>query len=212
MRVTVGRFGDISKSLLNLTFGDRCIQFVDRLRWDLGVHCGMFEFDQYDNGLATYVVVEDRGDHMVSCRFRRLESPTMVSELFRHLFSDAINFLEGQTGTIFELTRLCRNPELTVLESIRVLNLLGSTLNKFKHDENAIGFVAVVYAPITRLLIRRKACFLKLASARMYGKPVDLIFITGFGQTFPPSELLLASESVEAGVMPTFKRDLTVAW
>lgn len=89
---------------LKAMFEDRKRVFVDLLKWDVPVLDGRYEFDQFDDPHATYVVVaDDAGDHLASARLLPTTRPHILGSLFAELCA-----APPPTGpTVSEITRFC---------------------------------------------------------------------------------------------------------
>lgn len=159
-------------------FHDRGSQFVERQGWDLCVSPEGMETDAYDDRDSTYIMVTDGREHLGSCRVRPVASGTMLLDHFAALFPTAEAFLGQQSGQIFELTRFCRDPAMSVADSREMLRHLAVALDRFRDESNVTGFVAVVFAPVARFLQRIGVRFLRLAVSRLDGRAVHLICIT----------------------------------
>ena len=67
-------------------FGHRAGQFVGRHGWPLRLDAEGLEIDEYDDGRATYCVVEEEGRHLASVRLR----PAAIGVHGRGAFSRAL--------------------------------------------------------------------------------------------------------------------------
>lgn len=167
----------LPQTLANSVFGDRSAQFIGRLGWNLCATPEGLECDEYDLGGSTYIVAAEGDRHLGSCRLRHVSSGTMIEDHFLDHFPVAAGFLRQQSGHLYELTRFCRSPALSVSDSQRVLRELATALDRFKDRAGATGFLAVVFAPIARMLKRAGVRYLTIDTSEMDGKPVLLICI-----------------------------------
>jgi len=159
-------------------FFDRGQQFVDRLGWDLCVGPNGHEIDEYDDNHSYYLAVHECGRHLGSCRVRSTKQSTMVMDHFLDTFPDASDFLKMQKGRVFELTRFCRAPDISVDKSRRMLTRLAILLDTFRDRHRLTGFVAVVFPQVARFLDTIGVRYLVLSKSKMDGKAVQLICIT----------------------------------
>ncbi|MDP8993841.1 MAG: autoinducer synthase [Pseudomonadota bacterium] len=86
---------------------DRKQVFVDRLKWDLPVPGSWLEVDDFDNGLAVYLLARcPEGHHLGSVRVLPTVRPHMLSVLFPELCAG-----EVPTGDdVWEISRLVTSP------------------------------------------------------------------------------------------------------
>lgn len=166
--------GSIRESLLQ----DRRKQFVDRLGWNLCVSPEGYETDEYDVGKTTVLAVHQNGRHIGSCRLRHPKAGTMLADHFGSEFPSAQNFLNLQRNCVWELTRFCRSPTATALESKLMLKILARQLDNFRDEHRLIGFAAVVYPEVARFLRSIGVRYLHLTSSTIDNRPVQLICIT----------------------------------
>lgn len=178
MITVCSRRADLPEVLIQSLFLDRGSQFVGRLGWDLCVSPEGLEVDSYDDAESSYVIVSDGRRHLGSCRVRPVQAGTMLMDHFAGAFPEAAPFLARQSGTLYELTRFCRDPGLSVGDSREMLRHLAVALDRFRDSRGVTGFVAVVFAPITRFLERIGVRFLRLAVSRIDGRAAHLICIT----------------------------------
>lgn len=169
---------DMPETLASTTFADRGRQFVNRLRWDLCVTPQGFEVDEYDDDDSIYVTVHRNDRHLGSCRVRPTTCSTMLIDHFLQSFPDAARFLRMQRGRIYELTRFCRAPDITVEESRLMLENLAAALDEFRDRKRLTGFVAVVFPHVARFLDSIGVRYLLVSESEISSKPVYLICIT----------------------------------
>ena len=166
------------EGLQQSTFNDRRQQFIQRLSWDLCVTPNGYEIDEYDDAFSTYLMVHRNERHLGSCRVRPTTASTMLEDHFRHNFPDARAFLEMQRGHVFELTRFCRSPGITVRESRLMLHHLAVLLDEFRDQNGLSGFVAVVFPHVSRFLDTIGVRYLVLSQSEISGRQAYLICIT----------------------------------
>lgn len=169
---------EMPAALETSTFADRNKQFVDRLGWDLCVSPLGLEVDMYDDNKSHYLAIHRGGRHMGSCRVRSTHSGTMLADHFLAEFPEASNFLKMQRGRIFELTRFCRSPDISVEESRLMLEKLAILLDDFRDKNNLSGFVAVVFPQVARFLDTIGVRYLVVSKSKLENKAVWLICIT----------------------------------
>ncbi|MEM6467015.1 MAG: acyl-homoserine-lactone synthase, partial [Pseudomonadota bacterium] len=159
-------------------FGDRAQQFVSRLKWNLCVTPTGLEVDEYDDSESQYLLVHRNSGHLGSCRVRPITASTMLVDHFLPLFPQAQSFLEMQRGRVFELTRFCRAPDISVGESRQMLAKLACLLDSFRDAQRLTGFVAVVFPQVCRFLDSIGVRYLVISKSQLDGREVDLICIT----------------------------------
>ncbi|MEM9319324.1 MAG: acyl-homoserine-lactone synthase [Pseudomonadota bacterium] len=169
---------DMPAALADTIFADRGRQFVDRLKWNLCVTPQGLEFDEYDDDSSVYLAITDRDRHLGSCRVRPVRQSTMLVDHFLTNFPEAEDFLRMQRGRVWELTRFCRAPDLSVEHSADMLAELAVLLDGFRDRHNLTGFVAVVFPQIARFLDSIGTRYLTVAKSTMDGAPVHMICIT----------------------------------
>ena len=169
---------ELCSTLYHSLFSDRGRQFVDRHKWDLCVSPGGLELDEYDTDDSHYIAVCEAAKHLGSCRVRHCGDGTMLLDHFRSVFPNAAGFLKMQRGRVFELTRFCRSPDMSVEQSARMLGVLAEELDQFRDRKNLVGFVAVVFPAVARFLDRIGVRYLTLDSSYIDGKRVQMICIT----------------------------------
>lgn len=169
---------ELPAALARTVFEDRGRQFVDRLNWSLTVTPDGLELDEYDDDQSVYLVVADGLRHLGSCRVRSVRASTMLVDHFLPVFPDAEAFMRQQRGRVWELTRFCRAPDITVDNSRRMLEHLAVVLDAFRDRHRLTGFVAVVFPEITRFLDSIGVRYLTVSRGDMDGRAVHLICIT----------------------------------
>ncbi|MFK7977372.1 MAG: acyl-homoserine-lactone synthase [Halioglobus sp.] len=164
--------------LVRSIFVDRGHQFVGRLKWDLCVTPNGYETDEYDDCSSKYLAVHRLGEHLGSCRVRPITSSTMITDHFHAVFPSASEFLRHQKGRLYELTRFCRSPVISVDESRLMLGLLARLLDSFRDQYNLSGFVAIVFPQVARFLDTIGVRYVVVSKSQMDGRTVLLICIT----------------------------------
>lgn len=177
MQSTVYSKSALPSALSNSIFSDRQAQFVGRLGWDLCICASGLEIDEYDSEGTTYLVVHTGEKHVGSCRLRTFKLNSMLMDHFREVFPGANDFLKGQKGRVYELTRFCRSPSATQEEAQQMLRVMAEMLDDFRDEEGLTGFIAVVYPEIARFLGAIGVRFLRLASSQIDGRDAQLICI-----------------------------------
>lgn len=114
--------------LVRAMYKDRKRVFIDLLGWDLP-RKGDFEYDEFDDADAVYLIVHDpvTGDHLASLRLLHTDRPHLMSEVFPQL-------CEGDVPGgphIREITRLCLSPRLRAGERIKARNALAKGLIEY---------------------------------------------------------------------------------
>ena len=164
--------------VFNSLASDRNRQFVDRLGWDLEITADGLEIDRYDIKGTTYVVIEQDGQSFGSCRLRPASLSTMIEDCFLDYLPGASIFLERYRDRLFELTRFCRSPDISAKECKAMLPIIGRTLEAFRAKHNALGFVAVVYPSVARLMRRNGVVLTTITTGQLAdGKEVYMVLI-----------------------------------
>lgn len=90
-------------------FHDRKRVFIDKLGWELSAIDGR-EVDEFDTDAATYLLALEPGTqrHMASVRLLPTTRSHLMDTVFAHLCEDAI----PRGPRVFEMSRLCSNPDL----------------------------------------------------------------------------------------------------
>ncbi len=164
--------------LTDTIFLDRGHQFVDRLQWDLCVTPKGYEVDEYDDDNSEYLTVHQDGRHMGSCRVRPTTCSTMIEDHFLNSFPDASNFMRMQKGRLYELTRFCRTPGISVEESKQMLAQLAVLLDQYRDERKLTGFVAVVFPQIARFLDSIGVRYLLVSKSKIDNRTAFMICIT----------------------------------
>jgi N-acyl-L-homoserine lactone synthetase len=135
--VTAANRQQFGYQLLSM-FEDRKRVFVDLLRWDLNVS-GRFEIDQFDDEVASYLLIsDDGGNHMGSMRLLRTDRPHILGSLFSYLCDDGV----PANQDTFEITRLCLCPQLPAAKRVRLRNQLISAMvdERFRSEVLEMGW------------------------------------------------------------------------
>jgi acyl-homoserine lactone synthase len=99
-----GGLGPCGDRTLRSMFEDRKSVFVDLLKWDVSVLDGRFEFDEFDDRHATYLIIADEeGDHLGSARLLPTTRPHILGSLFAGLCAAP----PPTAPDVFEITRFC---------------------------------------------------------------------------------------------------------
>jgi N-acyl-L-homoserine lactone synthetase len=137
--VTAANRQQFGYQLLSM-FEDRKRVFVDLLRWDLNVS-GRFEIDQFDDEVASYLLIsDDGGNHMGSMRLLRTDRPHILGSLFSYLCDDGV----PANQDTFEITRLCLCPQLPAAKRVRLRNQLISAMVDYALLRGIRAFTGVV--------------------------------------------------------------------
>ena len=105
--VQSGASAVLSDRTFRKMFEDRKSVFVDLLGWDVPVLDGRFEFDEFDNERATYLIIaDDEGDHLGSARLL----PTTRRHILGSLFASLCAAPPPTGPQVFEITRFCLSP------------------------------------------------------------------------------------------------------
>jgi len=169
---------DLPSQLTRTIFADRGHQFVERLQWGLCVTPKGYEVDEYDDEHSEYLAVHQNGNHLGSCRVRPITQSTMIADHFLPNFPEAVGFLEMQKGRLFELTRFCRTPSISVADSRHMLEHLAILLDTFRDERRLTGFVAVVFPQVARFLDSIGVRYIVISKSSHEGKPIFMICIT----------------------------------
>jgi acyl homoserine lactone synthase len=166
------------QGLAHSIFSDRGQQFVQRLQWDLCVTPHGHEFDEYDDEYSAYLIVHRNARHIGSCRVRPTTCTTMLTDHFLNSFPGADHFVNMQKGRVYELTRFCRSPHISVQESNSMLRCLAVMLDEFRDRKGLAGFVAVVFPHVARFLDKIGVRYLIVSKSEISGNAAYLICIT----------------------------------
>ncbi len=116
---------DRTGAALAAMFAARKHVFVDLLGWDLPLHDGRLEIDQFDDAEAAYVLLDDHGTaHRGSARLLRTGAPHILADLFPSLCAGPV----PRGPDVKEITRFCIEPGFPVANQREVRNELVSAL------------------------------------------------------------------------------------
>ncbi|HEX8669618.1 MAG TPA: acyl-homoserine-lactone synthase [Allosphingosinicella sp.] len=114
--------------VLRSMFEARKRVFVDLLQWDVPVHEGRFELDQFDDPHAVYLIVRGTGgEHLASARLL----PTTRPHILDTLFSDLCAGEPPRGPDILEVTRFCLARGLRAERRLEARNCLVSALTDY---------------------------------------------------------------------------------
>lgn len=121
----LARETDRTGAALAAMFAARKQVFVDLLGWDLPVHRGRLEIDQFDDAEAAYVLLdEDCPAHRGSARLLGTGTSHILADLFPSLCAGPV----PRGPYIREITRFCIEPGLPATDQRNVRNELVSAL------------------------------------------------------------------------------------
>jgi N-acyl-L-homoserine lactone synthetase len=114
--------------------------FVDLLRWDVPVLEGRFEVDQFDDGGAVYLIVQDgEGGHAGSARLLETSRPHILDSLFPELCA-----APPPCGPrVLEITRFCLGRELGSNARLETRNRLVSALVDYALENGVETYTGV---------------------------------------------------------------------
>ena len=171
-------YHSLPETLANAILLDRRRQFVDRLQWDLVPTPNGLEIDEYDDVNSKYLLVHKGEKHLGSCRVRPTSASNMLVDHFLDSFPEAPRFLSMQKGRVYELTRFCRSPELEAWESRLVVLSIAALMDRFRHDNQLIGFVAVVFPHVARFMDMINMRYLTISKSLFDGRELLMVCIT----------------------------------
>jgi len=112
-------------AVLAAMFAARKRVFVDLLGWDLPLHEGRLEIDQFDKPGAEYVLLDAHDPaHRGSARLLATGAPHILADLFPSLCAGPV----PRGPDIREITRFCIEPGLPASDQRKVRNELVSAL------------------------------------------------------------------------------------
>jgi len=159
---------------------DRFRQFVTRHGWELFATTDGREIDEYDDSLTEYAVARAGGRHVCSCRLRPARHGTMIEAHFSRLFPATVRMIVDARAELFEITRFCRAPGYHETDYRELIASLGEELMRMLWHRRARGYVAVVFAPVARLMKRNGVRFEVLEEAEIDGRRCLAVLITGY--------------------------------
>lgn len=150
---------NFSQSVTRSMHLHRHAQFRERLNWSLPSENSQMEKDQFDDGNSNYTIISQGREHFGSFRLRNATDGTMIEQCFLEQLPQTVRLVQENRARIIEITRLVSSPTVSPRERKRVCGMLlealrGALLKRPEHF-----FVAVVSAPILRLLFCRKVRF-----------------------------------------------------
>jgi N-acyl-L-homoserine lactone synthetase len=178
MESEILKISQMPYQLTKSVFEDRCSQFVNRLDWDLCVTPEGYEADKYDDDQSEYLIVHNNMKHLGSCRIRSCHTTTMIMDYFLPSFPEAADFLSMQRGRVYELTRFCRSPHISVQDSRVMLSSLAYLLDTYRLQKEIIGYVAIVFPQVARFLDSIGVSYLVISKSNLDAKPIYMICIT----------------------------------
>lgn len=186
---------DLPPGLYDQVLIDRRRQFVDRMQWDLCISPTGLERDEYDDDQSDYLVVESAGKHMGSCRVRPTNVSSMVTDHFLASFPDARNFLQMQNGRLYELTRFCRSPDISQVESRIMLGAIAELIDEYRDRKGLAGFIAIVFPKVARFMDKIGMRYVVLDRSTVNGEKVLLICITNAKRSIEMTRAMRVEES-----------------
>jgi hypothetical protein len=113
----------IRDDVMRSMFAARKAVFVDLLQWDLPVHDGRYEIDQFDDPHAHYIILsQEDGNHLGSARLLPTSRPHILGSLYPQLCAEA----PPSGPDIFEITRFCLDRRLRAPSGGGYATLLSS--------------------------------------------------------------------------------------
>ncbi|MBP7241420.1 acyl-homoserine-lactone synthase [Amaricoccus sp.] len=135
------------RELRRSMFAHRASQFVGRHGWPLRLDAQGLEIDEYDDGGATYCMVEEEGRHRASVRLRPAATGCMVEDHFPGLWLRG-----GSLRQEVEISRFCAAPGLAPDERLTAVSdlLLGLCRHCQRNDIGSI--FGVVFPSVARVI------------------------------------------------------------
>lgn len=116
------------QQVLRRMFEARKRVFIDLLGWDVPVLDGRFEFDQFDEKHAIYLIITDRDlNHIASARLLPTVHPHILGDLYPGLCDAGV----PRGSDIMEITRFCLEPKIGAAARRVARNMLVSALADF---------------------------------------------------------------------------------
>lgn len=126
--------------VLRAMYAARKSVFVDLLKWDVPVHDGTYEIDQFDSAGACYLILTDEDErHLGSARLLPTTEPHILGSLYPGLCSGAPP--EGEH--IWEITRFCLDRRLAARERRSVRDTLVCAIAEHALGEGIESCVAI---------------------------------------------------------------------
>lgn len=130
----------IRDDVMRSMFAARKAVFVDLLQWDLPVHDGRYEIDQFDDPHAHYIILsQEDGNHLGSARLLPTSRPHILGSLYPQLCAEA----PPSGPDIFEITRFCLDRRLRAPERRRVRDALILSLTEHALANGITTYVAI---------------------------------------------------------------------
>lgn len=130
----------IRDDVMRSMFAARKAVFVDLLQWDLPVHDGRYEIDQFDDPHARYIILsQEDGNHLGSARLLPTSRPHILGSLYPQLCAEA----PPSGPDIFEITRFCLDRRLRAPERRRVRDALILSLTEHALASGITTYVAI---------------------------------------------------------------------
>jgi N-acyl-L-homoserine lactone synthetase len=106
-------------------FAARKLVFIDLLKWELPVHGGEFEIDQFDSADAEYLVLLDEdGGHRASTRLLPTDRAHLLGDLYGFLCVKPV----PSGPSVYEITRFCLDRRQSARERRAARNQLVTVL------------------------------------------------------------------------------------
>lgn len=128
--------------LCDSMYRDRKAVFIDRLGWGLKVCDGGREIDQFDTQDAVYVIEAEAGRHLASLRLLPTIKPHLMSDVFPFLCDGEV----PRGPDIWELTRLCVNPDLSRSDQQRLRGVVWHGALQYAFAAGIRKFTGVTHA------------------------------------------------------------------
>jgi N-acyl-L-homoserine lactone synthetase len=140
VRLLSSTLGGKEDAALRAMFAARKSVFVDLLKWDLRVADGRFEYDQFDDEHARYLILLGvGGEHLASMRLLPTDRPHILDTLFPNLCEDPA----PKDAFSFEITRFCVDRSLRAAERLTARNRLITAMVEHALLEGMLRFTAV---------------------------------------------------------------------
>lgn len=126
--------------VLREMFAARKEVFVDLLGWDVPIVEGRYEFDQFDDEDATYILVPDpAGGHAGSARLL----PTVRPHILDSLFPQLCDLPVPRGPDILEITRFCLSRHQVSQARLETRNILVSGLVDYALENGVRSYTGV---------------------------------------------------------------------
>ncbi len=134
-------------TLRHSMFAHRTGQFVARHGWPLQLDAAGLEIDEYDDGAATYCVVEQQGRHHASVRLRPAATGSMVEDHFAGLWLRGQGLRKG-----VEITRFCAAPGLGADDRLTAVSEMMLGLCRHCQRTGIDSIFGVVFPAVARVI------------------------------------------------------------